>query len=158
MTEQHLTQNAQCSSRQDADEFVNQILTHCVRYNLAVEYDDGVYLKENHGIEVDNLKTIMSMIDAKLVHYRAEKRKAKTRVGKILRERNIRVLLQRLVGKGLLQKIPPVVLSSILEQSAREDRSVNSLLDRVRMICSQSQSQKKKLNFDISDDDQTISE
>jgi hypothetical protein len=131
-------------------EYSKYILRHSVEHDLLSEYEDGIYFSPSDSKECDELQIKIKMIDAELAHYRSQRKKAATRL-QIMKDDVIKT-----VSSNVFNLIPSGLLAEILKTSAREDKDINVMIQRLEAasdkVCA------KKLLLEISDEDESIVE
>lgn len=158
MAQEHVSfvKNKKMRNKALVEEFSKSILRHSVEHELLSEYEDGVYLSPTDSKECDELQIKIKLIDDKLAHYRNQRKKASTRLQMIKRHKNLRDDVLKTVSSNVFNRIPSGLIVEILDTSAREDKDINAMLHRLNAVSDKVCA--KKLDFDVSDTDQSIVE
>lgn len=138
------------------EEYSKSLLRHSVEHELLSEYEDGIYLSPSDSKECDELQIKIKMIDDKLAHYRSQRKKAATRLQLMKKHKNLKDDVIKTVSSNVFNLIPSGLLADILKTSAREDKDINAMLQRLQAASDKSCA--KKLLLEISDEDESIVE
>ena len=143
-------------NKSTVNEHLDRILQCAVEKNLIVEVNTSTFLCEKDSQRVDDLDMKIKLMESKLAHYKRQKKKAVEIKSNIVKGRNVKDYMFKLLNSSILHLIPDQVLHSILDKcQPGQNGDVFSALDRIHLF-SKKESSVKELDCNISDNESII--